>query len=140
MQRQIQATLENTKLNDILEYEYTNAAGEYHGPFYFKICGYNTHSWKVKSVDIYGNETKQHQITQIRQKDKTRHVINVKHIHFGERRNRPNYISWKHTPLVIQPAEDLEIAGHENITNCNQVLGSNDISFDGNIACTKSKL
>jgi len=97
---EIQATPENTKIGDYVVQTYRNDAGELHPPFYSKIVGTNTKSWKVISVDAFGNETTPNVITQIKRSDGSKNIVKITSVWFSnDRRNKPNYISWKFVPF-----------------------------------------
>ena len=94
-----QATYQNSNLGDYIVQIYTNKNGSILGPFYSKIIGFNKNSWKVISVDAYGNEiTNSNIITQIKN-DGTENKVKLTSVHFGNRKDKNNYMSWKYTPL-----------------------------------------
>lgn len=96
-----QATYENTSLGDYVVQIYTNKNGNVFGPFYSKITGFNKNSWKIVSVDAFGNEIPNcNIITQIKN-DGTENIVKRTSVHFGDRKNKNNYISWKYIPLEM---------------------------------------
>lgn len=99
MSLRIQATLSNTTIGDYVVQVYKNNNGDLQGPFYYQIIGMNSNSWKVKSVDAFGQDKSQNIIYQIKRNDGTKHYIGITSIHFGSRKNKPNYISWKFIPF-----------------------------------------
>jgi hypothetical protein len=95
-----QATPDNTGIGDYVVQVYRNANGELHSPFYSKIVGTNAKSWKVVSVDAFGNATTPNMITQIKRNNGSKHIVKITSVKFSsDRRDMPNYISWKFTPF-----------------------------------------
>ena len=73
----------NTSDKDIVLYFYKNLRNknEYQGPFYFEIYGKNKSSFKVKSLDEFGNNCEIHKIIQIK-RDGTQYEKKVKSLSF----------------------------------------------------------
>ena len=99
MEHRIQAIPENTTIGDYLQKIYKNFNGVKQGPFYYRITGMNANSWKIISVNAFGDEMDTpNKIIQIKQNG-DEHIVPVTNVHFGSRRDKPNYISWKYTPF-----------------------------------------
>ena len=94
----IQATRENSQVGDYLSRSYTNRNGQHQGPFYFKITGHNNNSWKVQSVDQFGNNRAlPYRITQIKRNGEE-YESNITSINNSERSGSISYISYIYTP------------------------------------------
>ena len=73
----------NTTDKDRVVYFYKNLHNkdEYQGPFYFEISGKNKSSFKVKSVDEFGNNCEIHKVIQIK-RDGTQYEKKVTSLSF----------------------------------------------------------
>ena len=73
----------NTTDKDMVVYFYKNLHNkdEYQGPFYFEISGKNKSSFKVKSIDKFGNSCEIHKIIQIK-RDGTQYNKNIRSLSF----------------------------------------------------------
>ena len=83
----------NTTLGDHILYFYKNKNNDkYQGPFYFEIYGKNKSTFKVKSIDEYGNRCETYKITQVK-KDGSYYQTNITNLSFM--RTGGNYTAYK---------------------------------------------